>query len=115
MRTFSTSRLGIEQGETILFSDFDVDGVMWTGDGTRQARVRVDLPSGFVEAPMVTVGLSMWDMSNDANARADVKTEDVDKDGFTIVFRTWSDTRVARVRVSWQAIGPVRDDDDWDL
>ena len=36
-------------------------------------------------------------------------------DGFALVFRTWGDTRVARVRATWMAIGPVRDDDTWDV
>ena len=35
--------------------------------------------------------------------------------GFQLVFRTWGDTRVARVRADWTAIGPVKDDDDWDV
>jgi hypothetical protein len=29
------------------------------------------------------------------------------------VFRTWADTRVARVRVSWMAIGAAHHADDW--
>ena len=47
--------------------------------------------------------------------RADVSTETITEDGFDLVFRTWGDTRVARVRVSWTAIGEVADPEDWDL
>jgi len=36
-------------------------------------------------------------------------------DGFDLVFRTWGDTKVARVRIGWIAIGPVKSDDDWEL
>jgi hypothetical protein len=32
-----------------------------------------------------------------------------------IVFRTWGDTRVARVRADWLAIGEVRGEDDWQV
>ena len=36
--------------------------------------------------------------------------------GFEIVFRTWGDTRVARVRADWLALGEVADEDDaWEL
>ena len=35
--------------------------------------------------------------------------------GFHIVFRTWGDTRVARVRVGWMAIGAVRHVTDFDV
>jgi len=35
--------------------------------------------------------------------------------GFEIVFRTWADTRIARIRADWIAIGPARDEEDWDV
>ncbi len=34
-------------------------------------------------------------------------------EGFAIVFRTWGDSKVARVRVSWMAIGELFEPDDW--
>lgn len=115
MKRFLRSMIGIDQGETILFSDFERDGIMWTGEGPRQMRTHVTFSQPFVAPPAVTVGLTMWDMSNSANARADIGSEDVTEAGFSIVFRTWGDTRVARVRVGWQAIGPVRDEESWEV
>lgn len=115
MHKFSKHKIGVAQGDTALFSDFEHDGVMWTGDGARQTRVHVAFSERFVDAPAVHAGLSMWDISNDAYARVDIQTEDVTPDGFAIVFRTWGDTKIARVRVNWMAIGPVQDDDDWDV
>jgi hypothetical protein len=44
-----------------------------------------------------------------------VQCEDITESGFAIVFRTWGDTKVARVRVAWQAIGELPHVDDWDL
>jgi len=64
---------------------------------------------------VVQVNLSMFDMSNSANMRADVQAEDITEDGFAIVFRTWGDSKIARVRVAWQAIGELRQADDWDV
>jgi hypothetical protein len=32
-----------------------------------------------------------------------------------IVFRTWGDTRVARVRADWLAIGALPHEDDWEI
>ena len=32
-----------------------------------------------------------------------------------MVFRTWGDTRVARMRIAWIAIGALSDEDDWDV
>lgn len=115
MKRQKINGIGIVQDDAMLFSDFEHDGEMWTGEGPRQMRLHVALDEGFSAPPLVTVGLTMWDTSHDANARMDVTAEDIRPDGFAIVFRTWGDTKVARVRVGWQAIGPVRDDELWEI
>lgn len=115
MKKFGHHQVGIAQGDSILFSDFNNDGIMWTGDGQRETRNHVTFSESFVSAPLVRVGLTMFDVSNTANVRMDVQAEDITERGFSIVFRTWGDTRIARVRVDWQATGPVRNDDDWDV
>jgi hypothetical protein len=115
MRRFRTNSIGIEQGEVVLFSDFEHDGVMWTGQGPRQIRSFVHFQEAFLNPPMVQVALSMWDMSNSATSRADVQADEVRSiDGFAIVFRTWGDTKIARVRVSWTGDGRIcPKPDDW--
>ena len=115
LKRLNSNSVGIDQGEVVLFSDFEHDGVMWKGEGPRQARAYVKFSDSFVEPPVVRVNLSMWDMSNSANARADITAEDVTARGFVILFRTWGDTRVARVRVNWQAIGTLGDDEAWEV
>ena len=59
--------------------------------------------------------LSLWDIDSGANVRADLLADTVKPDSFEMVFRTWGDTRVARVRMSWMAIGEISDEDDWDV
>ncbi len=54
-------------------------------------------------------------MDQKTNQRADISAEAITAEGFSIVFRTWGDTRVARVRADWLAIGPMQDDEGWDL
>jgi H-type lectin domain len=110
-----THRMGIDQGSQVLFSDFQHDGTMWTGDGERELRKRVAFSEPFVTAPAVKVTMSMWDVDHSANSRMDVMSDEVTTEGFEIVFRTWGDTRVARVRADWIAIGEVAHADDWDL
>lgn len=114
MRRFS-GRIGIEQGSKILFSDFAHDGAMWTGSGPREVRQRQIFKEPFLEPPVVSVGVSMWDIDHMTNSRVDITAETVTAKGFEIVFRTWADTRIARLRADWMAIGPVRDEDDWDV
>ena len=113
MKRISSSQVGIQQGSRILFSDFADGGEMWTGTGDRESRHQVTFKEAFLEAPSVMVSLSMWDIDHKHNARMDLRAEKITAKGFELVFRTWQDSRVARVRADWIALGPTRDDDDW--
>lgn len=115
MQRFESRALGIDHGYVVLFSDFEDDGHMWRGEGPRQSRADVRFSQAYAKPPHVQVSISMWDISNNANSRADVQAEDISDTGFTIVFRTWSDTQVARVRVAWTAFGALPYDDGWEL
>lgn len=115
MRKFARNEIGIAQGEDVLFSDYQDGGEMWTGSGQRERRHALSFDEVFRTPPMVHVSLSMWDMDCGANARADVSAENITETGFEVVFRTWDDSRVARARIRWMAIGDVPHDDDWQL
>ena len=115
MKRLRNHLIGIDQGDTVLFSDFADGGVMWTGRGQRERRREIKFSEPFRTVPTVQLSISMWDVDNDTPSRADVSAEDVTLDGFTLVFKTWGDTRVARVRASWMAMGEVRQEDDWDV
>lgn len=115
MHRLSRHILGIDQGSLVLFSDFKDGGVMWTGEGARELRRRVEFAEAFSTAPVVHLSMSMWDMDQKTNQRADISTENITETGFDIVFRTWGDTRVARVRTDWLAMGEVASDEDWEL
>lgn len=115
MRRLENHLIGIDQGQVALFSDFEDNGPMWTESGPRAARTEIRFSAKFKTIPVVHVSMSMWDMDQTTNARADVSAEDISRDGFTIVFKTWGDTKVARARAAWIAFGEVPHDDDWDL
>ncbi|TQS74037.1 hypothetical protein ERN12_06340 [Rhodobacteraceae bacterium] len=108
-------QVGISQGELVLFSDFQEDGVMWSGEGPRELRRKITFPDPYTAPPAVHVTLAMWDIDNTHNSRVDISAGDITTEGFVIIFKTWADSRVARVRAGWMAIGPVKHDDDWDL
>ncbi len=112
---FVNTTIGVDQGEDVLFSDYEDGGEMWTGHGARERRHKVKFKEPYRAAPMVHVNLSMWDMDSATNARADVAAEKITKNGFDVVFRTWADTRVARARIRWMAIGEIDHEDDWKL
>lgn len=115
MKRITSGAIGIAQGSRVLFSDFADGGPMWTGQGDRESRHIITFKEAFREAPAVMVGISMWDIDHKTTSRADVSAEKITKNGFELVFRTWGDTRVARVRADWTAIGAIRDDDDWEI
>ena len=115
MKTFSTHPIGIDQGEAVLFSEFAEGGEMWTGDGPRERRSQINFSQPFRSVPVVQIGVSLWDVDTSSALRAEVVAEDISPEGFSAVFRTWSDTRIARIRVNWTAIGDVAHKDDWDI
>lgn len=115
MQIINSSRLGIAHGSVDLFSDFEEGGEMWTGEGSRVRSQRVTFDRPFAAPPVVHVSLTLWDMDSAHNMRADLAAEQVAPDGFDAVFRTWLDTKVARVRISWIAMGAVENEDDWDV
>lgn len=115
MKRLYAAAIGIDQGNVNLFSDFATDGDMWTGHGPRERSQWVDFSEKFASAPMVTVSLSLWDMDSNHNVRAEIEARDITPAGFNIVFKTWGDSRIARVRMSWQAIGELHAEDQWDV
>jgi len=115
MRRLQNHLVGVDDGSVVLFSDFEDGGDMWTGKGPRQRRRAISFTERFRSQPTVMVNLSMWDMDQKTNQRADISAENITTEGFDLVFRTWGDTRVARVRANWMAIGELRHEDDWDL
>ena len=88
---------------------------MWTGNGPRKKRVEVEFSEPFADIPNVQVSLSMWDLDQKTNPRSDISAVDITETGFTILFQTWADTRVARVRADWLAIGELNDDELWEV
>ena len=115
MKKFRSHHVGVDQGDIQLFSDFENGGDMWTGTGPRQRRRAVVFSAPFRDPPAVTVSVSLWDVDTQNAMRAEITAEDVTCDGFDVVFRTWGDTRVARLRVAWQAVGELPDPDEWEL
>ena len=115
MLKMSYGKVGVARGSLVLFSDFQDGGAMWTGEGPREMRKVVTFSEAFSEPPVVQVSLSMWDIDQKHNPRMDISAAAVTETGCEIVFKTWGDTRVARVRADWLAIGPCAHEDNWDV
>jgi hypothetical protein len=115
-QTFLREAIGVAQGDTALFSDYADyadGGEMWTGQGPRERRRRVSVDTPFRAAPMVHVALSLPATDGRSNTRIDAGTDSITPEGVEIVLRSWGDSRVARMRVRWMAIGAAAHDEDW--
>ncbi len=115
MKRLRNHYIGVDQGSLVMFSDFEDGGKMWSGEGDRTRRRKVRFAEPFRSVPSVQVSLGMWDTDHGQNQRADICAEKVTETGFDLVFRTWGDSRVARVRADWMAIGELNHVGDWDL
>ncbi|MGR3485841.1 MAG: H-type lectin domain-containing protein [Paracoccaceae bacterium] len=115
MKRLQNHYIGVDQGDIVLFSDYDTDGEMWAGDGHRRREARVVFSQSYRAPPSVQASISMWDVGHGANLRADLTVHHIDREGCTLRLCTWGDTRIARLRASWMAIGEVPHADEWDL
>ncbi len=115
MMRLSGPRTSIAQGDVEVFSEFEDGGEMWTGEGGRERRATVFFENKFSTPPAVFVSPSLMDMNNQGAYRAELVAESITETSFDVVFRTWSDSRVARVRAAWMAVGEIPFSDDWDV
>ena len=88
---------------------------MWTGHGQRERRKHIKFAEEYKTPPTVQLSPSLWDLDTATIMRADIAAENVTRTGFDMVFRTWGDTRVARIRITWMAVGEMSELDDWDV
>lgn len=115
MKKLNGHRVGVDSGCENVVSDFTDDGEMWVGQGQRARSLVVKFSEPFLRPPTVQLGVAMSDVSNDANARLEIAAEDITNTEFNIVFQTWGDTKIARLRANWLAIGEVETDEVWDV
>ena len=99
-----------------MFSDFDKACEIWVWTGPRERHKRVTFKEKFVCPSSVTFNISLSDVHNETNFRMKLQAIDITESGFTASFETWSDTRIARMHVTWQTSGEAIDPDEiWNV
>jgi hypothetical protein len=88
----------------------DASVTAWTllDRGTQADRVahhHVVFERAFSAPPVVHVGIAGIDVCKDDNARLRVRALDITSSGFVVEARTWLNTKIWSVDVSWLAIG----------
>lgn len=106
--------LSAQQGDALVFSDFETDGEMWAGEGDRERKVYIEFNQRFRRPPIVNVAIKMIDVDQGGNLRYDLIVEYITEKGFDVRMKTWGDTKIARASVNWTAIGPSFYDGDWE-
>ncbi|MFS4580598.1 H-type lectin domain-containing protein [Phaeobacter sp. C3_T13_0] len=115
MKRVQSPRIGVDQGDIEIFSEFENGGDMWTGAGPRERRRKVQFSELFAVVPAVHLSCSLMDIASGAAIRTELVADNITTDGFDVVFRTWNDSRIARIRAAWLAIGTLPFADDWDV
>ena len=98
-------QMQIVTGEGALFDHVDEGLPMWSESGDRCVEVKVRFKTPFRGAPEVTAHIIGMDSACDSNQRYWLNVRNVGSNSFSLKFNTWGDTKIARVGVSWQAIG----------
>ncbi len=78
-----------------------------SGSGDRQITVAVNFPKPFNVKPDVIVSITTIDAETKSNVRVNVKADGVSRDGFTVVVKTWADSKVHNIQGSWVAVAPT--------
>ena len=90
--------------------------IKWARCGLEHGHARVTFKEKCINPPSVTLNISLWDVHNETNFRMKLQAIDITESGFTASFETRDETRIARMHVTWQAIGEAIDPDEiWDV
>jgi hypothetical protein len=73
------------------------------GTGDRQMTCSVSFPKPFKVKPEVVVGITLLDAATGVGTRVNAVVEGISRDGFTVVVKTWGDSKVNGVQGSWVA------------
>jgi len=88
MKKLYSSVTGVDQGSVQLFSDFQDQGEMWSGQGERERSVSVEFSEPFKSQPSVFITLELLDLHSGANHRTVTLAKNVTNSGFDAVLRT---------------------------
>ena len=86
---------------------------MWSGTGDRQVVHTVEFDASFNRPPIVQLAVTLLDAASDKHLRYALTSENITEHSFDIVFKTWLDSRFARVWIDWTAMGSRSDPDMW--
>lgn len=97
-------RMRIERGRVEVFNDYP-NGPMWVGSGPRTVSRAITFAAPYGAPPVVQISLAEVDAGNGANLRISTGVRTTSREGAAADVTTWSDTRLASVKLDWVAFG----------
>jgi hypothetical protein len=95
----------IESGHVSGCSEKIKNWKLGEGSGPRESSLRITFANAFSDIPKVSIGLVYIDAEKGPREALELRTDNISKDGFDIIFGTWLDAHVAEIRVNWLAYG----------
>lgn len=95
-------RNSIQGGKIEIFSS-EEGWSLSEGNGDRSYWKRFVFEKEFMHAPFVTVSLAGIDASKDTNLRLVLQAHNVTQFAFDLEIRTWADTTIDYVALTWMA------------
>jgi H-type lectin domain len=92
------------QTGTYRFDKNIKDYTLDKNDGDRIVQLEVTFQKPFDTKPEVLVSVNYFDGDKSTNARYEVKTISVSRDGFLVQVRTWADTKINGIGGGWMAV-----------
>ena len=98
------SELTIDSGEFEANYKSD-DWNLFDGQGGRENSYEIPFNVTFAEPPKMHVAPIGFDVLNDDNTRFSITVTDIQKDKFTVKYKTWCATRIHYIKINWLAYG----------
>ncbi len=74
------------------------------GNGERAVMIDVAFAKSFEVKPDIIISVNSIDIPKESSIRISAKAISISRDGFTIIVKTWEDSKINGVTVSWIAI-----------
>lgn len=72
-------------------------------NGERAVTIEIRFENPFIKKPKVILSVTQLDADKEANIRYNAEVLSISRDGFTIKFRTWSDSKIFSASGYWFA------------
>ena len=100
-----SKQVKIQSGEFNADFPSNTNHYMHCSTGFRSFKKYINFNEKYEKIPKVIVSIKGLDTNKDTNIRLYLKTENIDTSGFDLLVKTWDNTSIYGVKISWISIG----------